>query len=325
MGILARSIAILAALVLQTCTERSPEPYFQQLKSQDLDERRRAAYELLRFDKEEVVPRLLQEARSKDARVRLIAVQLLGKFRDRRGAPVLIAALDDETEFVAEKAAWALGELRDVDTAPALAAALEHRSADVVGQALESLQALRAPVALASLLALAGGASGDLRRQAVAALGACHSYELEPVLSDSAHRMVLRTLDDPDPQMCIAAMLGAHEFGYRGAVEAIVDRARDRAPEVRHVAVQALGQIAAGEAPNAPAEVDPQTRAAILEALVHALGDTAYQSIRTKAIRALGASGDSRAQFHLERLLERGSEADLMEAKWALEKLLIDR
>ena len=113
--------AAIAAIVFFACSEKSPEPYLQQLKSRDLDERRRTAYELLRFDKEVVLPRLLQEAQSEHARVRVLAVQLLGRLKDERAAPVLIAALEDEVEEVAEKAAEALGELGYVGAAAALA------------------------------------------------------------------------------------------------------------------------------------------------------------------------------------------------------------
>lgn len=315
------SLIAIASVIFQACSEPSPELYLQQLKSRDVDERRQAAYGLLRFDKEIVLPRLLEEAQSEYGRVRVLAVQLLGRLKDERGAPVLIAALSDEVDEVAEKAAEALGELHYVAAAPALVALLEHRSIDVARQAVESLRLLRSPVALGSLLGYAEDIGSGIRREAIIALGACHARVEEPVLSDSAHRVVLRTLNDVDPQLRIAALLGAHEFGYRGGVETVVYLTQDSAPEVRHVAVQALGHIAAGTAPNAPTQVIPQKRARVIDALIAALGDSAYQSIRTKAIRALSSSGDVRALPHLELLLRQGSEVDRMEAKWALEKL----
>jgi HEAT repeat protein len=273
---------------LDACGERSPEPYFEQLGSLDEAKRLQAANALLRYG-DEVVPRLIEEYDSGLIRVRFEVVKLLGRIKDERAVPVLIEALGDKSAFVAGVAAWSLGELR-------------------------------APAALGPLLNYAHDGSKVMRGEVIRSLGTCHSYELEPILSDSARKEISRVLRDPEPDMKIKALRGMHEFGYRGAVEEIIRMSRDPSAEVRHVAVQALGHIAVGSAPNA-AEVTPRMRNSIVEALTVALDEVDYQTIRTKAVRALDQIGDPQVVPHLERLYQNGSEEDRREIRRVLEKL----
>jgi len=111
---------------------------------------------------------------------------------------------------------------------------------------------------------------------------------------------------------------------------------RDPSPEVRHVVVQALGEIAATREAGKPPRsivgqraptVDPiqpvsgEIRSRMVDALIESLETDEYQSIRTKAIRALGEVGDRRALPHLRRLAEQGTEEDVREARRALERI----
>ena len=159
-----------------------------------------------------------------------------------------------------------------------------------------------------------------MRSQVIRALGTCHSYEYDTALSDSAHQEVLKALHDGDADIRIRALVGLSEFGYRDGVEQIIRMSRDQAPEVRHVAVQSLGQIAVGSAPEAP-EISARVRDNVLEALIAALDEVDYQSIRSKAVKALEQIGDPRVIPHLERLHQEGSEEDQRETRRVLEKL----
>ena len=290
MKIAAATGVLLAGLAggLCGCGEPSPEPYIEQLGSTHSDEREEAAYELLRLGAA-VVPRLLQEVDSPSSQVRYIVVQLLGRLKDPRAAPALVAALDDRSAAVAGKAAWSLAELRS-------------------------------PEALPALLRMAAHPTAERRRQAVRALGFCHSYEWEPVLSAGALEKVFAALGDSVPGVRIAALQSVRQFGYRRAAAEVVRMSRDPAPEVRYVAVQALGQIVAGVAPGAGA-ISPGRRKEIVAALVAALNEDQYQSIRTESIRALAQSGDPGVVPHLERLRREGTREDGREVKWALRLL----
>ena len=272
---------------LKACGPRSPDPHFEQLRSLDKDERLKAANALLRYGGE-VVPRLIEEYGSGFIRVRFEVVKLLGRIKDERAVPVLIEALGDKSANVAQAAAWSLGELRS-------------------------------PAALGALLNYTHDSSKGMREQVIRALGTCHSYELEPALSDSARAEIFKSLRDPESDMRIKALLGMHEFGYRDATEEIIRMSRDVSAEVRHVAVQALGHIAVGSAPNAT-PAPPRMRKNIVEVLTVALDEVNYQTIRTKAVRALGQIGDSRVVPHLERLYQQGNAEDKRETKRVLEK-----
>ena len=269
---------------MKACGPRSPEPHFEQLRSLDKDERLKAANALLRYGGE------VEEYGSGFIRVRFEVVKLLGRIKDERAVPVLIEALGDKSANVAQVAAGSLGELRS-------------------------------PAALGPLLNYTHDSSKGMREQVIRALGTCHSYELEPVLSDSAREEIFKSLRDPESDMRIKALLGMHEFGYRGATEEIIRMSRDVSAEVRHVAVQALGHIAVGSAPNA-IPPPPGVRQSIVEVLTVALDEVDYQTIRTKAVRALEKIGDPRVVPHLERLYQQGNAEDKRETKRVLEKFV---
>jgi HEAT repeat protein len=289
------TVLALAVLSLLACGERSPEPYFSQLRSRDAQERTVAANKLLRYGAE-VVPRLIKESQSGYIRVRFEVVKLLGRIGDRRAVPGLEIRLDDTSSNVAQAAAWALGRIAD-------------------------------PAALPALLAYSRDLSKGVRKEVVGSLGFCSvgadsaiaAGGLDAALLDSVYSEVVYALRDPVPDVRIAALLAVRQFGYRGVGEQVIRLSRDPEAEVRHVAVQALGQIAAVQAPGSEA-VGERQRGNIVEALIVAL-DEPYQTIRTKAIRALGDSGDPRAVPHLDRLQTQGGEEDRREAYQALEKI----
>ena len=285
----------LVVVWLGSCAGRSPEEHIHQLKSMQKVERTKAANELIRFDADEVVPRLIEEADSGYIRVRFEVVNLLGRFRDLRAVPTLMVALKDQSPRVAAMAAWALGQIRSPD-------------------------------ALAALLKYTRDPTLEVRQYVLGALGPSHDYATEPALSDSAFRVVYRALKARKPKWRIAALQSLREYGYRDAAEEVIRLSRDPAAEVRHVAVQALGQIGSGRhAPPEPkdliAPVDERMRNNIYEALLVALDADELQSIRIKAMRSLVQVGDRRAVPHLERLMREGTEKDRREAERALEKL----
>ena len=276
-------LALWVLLLCSACGGPSPEEYIHQLKSRQKAERVKAANQLIRFDADEVVPLLIEEAGSSYIRVRFEVMHLLGRFKDERAVPTLIAALKDKSPRVAATAAWALGQIG-------------------------------APAALAPLLRYVRDPTVEVRQYVLGALGPCHSYEAEPALSDSAFRVVRRALRAPKPKWRIAALQSLRSYGYRDAVQEVIRMSVDPSNEVRYVAVQALGQI--GSAPHRrPA------RNAIYEALLVALDADELQSIRSKAVQALAEVGDKRAEPYLQRLMREGTEEDQIAARLALYKL----
>ena len=270
------------------CSKPSPEPYIDLLQSQQSKQREKAAAKLLLYG-DEIVPRLMEEADHELIRVRFEVVRLLGRLRNPEAAPALIAALEDKSAMVAAVAAWSLGELQ-------------------------------VPQAVEPMLRYAGEASKEVRKEVVRALGRCYSDSLEPAVKDSAHRVVFRALKDPTPRVRVNALLGIREFGYRGAAEEVIRMTRDPSAKVRHVAVQALGQLASGRAPRAR-PISARTRENVVEALIASLEEP-MQTIRTKAIRSLEMIGAPRAAPHLRPLAESGTPEDRREAGRVLENLL---
>ncbi|MEW6749798.1 MAG: HEAT repeat domain-containing protein [Candidatus Latescibacterota bacterium] len=300
-GGLAVALAVGLLACLGGCRRETPEACIRGLEHISEEDRTRAANRLMRFDADEVVPLLVARSASELSRVRFEVVKLLGRFRDPRGVPVLVRALEDRSASVAAAAAWALGQLQ-------------------------------APEALPALLGYARDASPKVRQYVIAALGPCHSYEAAPQLSDSAHGEVLRALRSPTPDIRIAGLQSIRQFGYRGAAQQVLEMARDPSAEVRFVALQALGEMASGRPEqdrSAGREqvyeriepVDPQVRQQIVGVLVESLAADEYQSIRTKAVRALGQIADPAALPHLLELRDGGTEEDQREAARAIARI----
>ena len=294
-GLLLGFVFAMVALGMGSCAVRSPEKHIQQLKSMQKVERTKAANELIRFDADEVVPLLMEESGSGYIRVRFEVANLLGRFKDARAVPALVMMLQDKSPRVAAMAAWALGQIRSPD-------------------------------ALTFLMEYTRDPTLEVRQYVLGALGPCHSYEVDPALSDSAFAVVIRALKATKPKWRISALQSLREYGYRDAAEHVIRLSRDPSPEVRHVAVQALGQIGSGQ--HVPPEgIDPiapvgeRRRNNIYEALLVALDADELQSIRIKAVRALLQVGDTRVVPQLQQLLREGTDKDKIEAQRALDKL----
>jgi HEAT repeat protein len=282
-------------LAIACAQEESPKELIRQFNSMSQAVRTRAGNALIRFDADQVVPLLIAASDHELVRVRFETTRMLGRFGDARGVPVLVAALDDKSPRVA-----------------AMAAA--------------SLTLLRAEEALPALLKYARDPSVEVRRYVIGALGACHCSTTQPALSDSAHTQVLRALAAADPDLRVAALQGIREFGYRDAVDLLLRMSEDASAVVRHVAVQALGElgmVAQGRAPRGQPR-DPFVRStpeqleAMVTALLQRLGADENQSVRTKAIRALGDIRHERAVPALTRLQRDGTPDDHREVRRAL-------
>ena len=294
-GLVFGAVLALVAVWVGACSGRSPAEHIHQLKSMRKVERTKAANELIRFDADEVVPLLIDEADSGYIRVRFEVVNLLGRFKDERAVPPLVTALKDKSPRVAAMAAWALGQVRSPDGLPAL------------------LKYTRDPTV-------------EVRQYVLGALGPCHDNGLKPALSDSAYRVVHRALSARKPKWRIAALQSLREYGYRDAAQDVIRMSRDPSAEVRHVAVQALGQIGSGQhAPPAPKDpivpVGEKLREEIYQTLLVALDPDELQSIRIKAMRALVQLRDMRAIPHLEQRAREGTDKERLEARRALDKL----
>jgi HEAT repeat protein len=277
------------AVVLGACNEIDPEPQIAQLQSLQSDVREKAAGKLVLYG-EQIVPRLIEEASSDYTRVRFEVARILGRIRDPRATEAMIRLLDDSSFNVAAYAAWGLGELR-------------------------------APAAVPTLLRFPDSPARVFRQQVVWALGRCYDDTAHIALRDSVAHVVERALHDPTPDVRVAALQSARELRYHGMGLQLIRMSRDPSAEVRHVAVQALGQFAIGDVPGEADPVTDDLRAQIIETLIVSL-DEPIQSIRTKAVRALERMGPPpQVEATLQRLLATGTTEDQREARRVLEHL----
>ncbi|MEE2657520.1 MAG: HEAT repeat domain-containing protein [Candidatus Latescibacterota bacterium] len=289
MTLLRRLIVLPSSVMLFAgCQEPSPDPEIERLSSMQSKIREKAAGKLLLFG-ERVVPRLIEETDSELIRVRFEVARILGRIKDPRATDALIELLNDSSFNVAQYAAWGLGEIQ-------------------------------APAAVPELLRHTQSVSKGFRGQVIRALGSCYDDNVHAELRDSIHTIVKGALRDSTPDVRISALLSARHLGYRVMTEEVIRMSRDPSAKVRHVAVQALGQLAVGDAPRSLGPVSVRTRTNIVEALMLSLEEP-MQSIRTKAVRSLEKIGAQAAIPALERLLKTGTDKDQREARRVLEGL----
>ncbi len=279
----------LGLAALSACNDVDPEPQISLLKSLQQRVREKAAGKLVIYG-EPIVPRLIEETHSEYTRVRFEVARILGRIRDPRAAPAMIRLLDDRSFTVAAYAARGLGEL--------------HSSA-----------------AVPTLLRFTNTLSRVFRPQVVWALGRCYDDTVHADLRDSVLHVIERALHDPLPDVRVAALQSARQLGYVGMTSQLIRMAGDPSAEVRHVAVQALGQVSIGDTPRAADPVSEELMGKIVDVLLTSLG-APHQSIRTKAVRALERMGPpTKAATALHLLLAGGTAEDQREARRVLERL----
>lgn len=287
-AVLAVSAALSLWLAAQACDRPSPEEDIDLLKSRQSELREKAAGRLV-LHGHEIVPRLIEETGSGYTSVRFEVARLLGRIRDPRATEALIGLLDDKSANVWQMAAWSLGEIR-------------------------------APEAVPKLLDNTDSVSKGIRAAAIRSLGLCYTDSAWGCIRDSVYGEITRALRDPVPKVRIAALQSARHFGYRGLGSQLGVMTSDPSAEVRHVAVQALGQLAIGDAPRSSGPLEGAELDAAIEVLLREI-DEPLQSIRTKAVRALERIGTPAAAPRLERLRDEGTAEDAREARRVLEKL----
>lgn len=274
---------------LWACSEVDPEPHIALLKSLQPEVREKAAGKLVLYG-EAVVPRLIDESKSDYTRVRFEIARILGRIRDPRAVPAMVRMLDDSSYNVAAYAAWGLGEMKS-------------------------------PEAVPTLLRFTNSPAKVFRQQVVWALGRCYDDTVHAALADSVRHVVERALHDPTPTVRIAALQSARELGYPHMTDQLIRMAKDPSADVRHVAVQALGQAAVGDTPRPGPKLTDDEQQRTIETLVATL-DEPIQTIRTKAVRALEKLGPPpEARSVLIRMLAKGTVEDQREARRVLEAL----
>jgi DNA-binding transcriptional MerR regulator len=166
-----------------------------------------------------------------DPGLRAALVRLLAKLGDRSAVPALMERLADPEPLVAARAAQALGQLGDASAAPALIALLGKDTvpaADLV----DAVAGLGSPVldALAPALQSPVAAARAAAAEIVGRIGG----------ADAASRCasaLARMVDDPDPEVQLAAVLALGDLGTdgrRGLRRALAD------PTLRPVAERLL-------------------------------------------------------------------------------------
>jgi HEAT repeat protein len=229
--------------------------------------------------------------------MRLSAISGLARFtkRDARVVPALLEALHDHADWVASAAAKALGQLKVSAAIPpirerllafpddyqvcldallgiggpeavaAAAAALAHPSRHARGSALLTLSNLGAEEAVAHMMTALDDADEDVRRQAACALAEKRHAPAVPALVRGYRR------PSPWERRDVVDALG--QFGGPAALRVLVAALRDRAKEVREIAVTRLvklGDERGNRALASAARRDPATAALVPKSLLKA-------------------------------------------------------
>lgn len=168
------------------------------------------------------------------ARRREAALALAGT-TDPAAQAELVRLLADPEPSVVEAAIWALAASQDVAAARAAAAALRDDRAAARAAAADVLRRL-GDAALEELIALAAQPDPPLRRLACELLPGCSRDKVLPVL--------IGLLDDPCPNVRMAAAEGCRCLGAREAVPDLVARLKVEEEEwVRFAMLEVLREL----------------------------------------------------------------------------------
>jgi HEAT repeat protein len=206
------------------------ETLLQQLHGDDWVQRCDAARLLGQSRDPRAVEALLPDLNDPDWRVRRNAAQALGTLRDPHALDALLLALQDKTMTVRQRAIVALGRIKDPRALPALLEVLlanKHESYDA-GKAIRKFGKRALPE-----IAKAFDRSGNQQLMLL----------LVELKYEKAFDLLLRLLENPDPQ---ARLTAVREFGKRGdrrAIPYLMEQLDRRDPAVQTEAIRALGSL----------------------------------------------------------------------------------
>lgn len=256
-----RSLAAYGMGLLNLNRKEAMQVLIASVKDGDVSTRLRTFQALESLNAGEAIPALVEALEDKDATVRnraaltlvslgrnpqgLLPVLTLGLNLERT-VPVLIAALDDKDEDVRYGAVQALGHLGQSLPAAvqALIASLKSRYANVRSGAAEALGNIGkdAPTVTPALIDALKDEDPAVRRAAVEALGS-FGRDASPAVPYLT-AIVKETVGESEPEYPLAyfATETLKKIG-RAAVPALMLALHNNNAEVRHEAIQALGDL----------------------------------------------------------------------------------
>lgn len=207
----------------------------QQLRSEDVTQRREAARLLGEHTAADAREALLVALDDEDWDVRLEAIRSAARVGLRDHVPVLIDWLNDPVADARVAAAEALGVLREARAEATLIRALGDNDAKVRTAAAVALGNLGSAKAVTPLLGRLNDADPVVRLAAVRALGALQDPQvIVPLVS--------RT-QDPDPEVKIAALGVLGSLRDPRALAPLVRSLDDESEDVRLAALAAIGNL----------------------------------------------------------------------------------
>ncbi len=237
-------ICLLSLMTVGCAKKKSVDSLIQDLESGYDHVRRQAMMDLLRRDKDEVVPPLIEVLRTGTKQAQYMAVQILGKMNDRRAVEPLIVLLGDTRhEYIRAATAEALGNLKDPRATDPLLRCMKDPH-DVVRLkttfALGGLSDLRIVPPL--MAALRDSVTG-IRTSALVSLD-----RIWPKLSDDVQkRQILdgieQTAVDTSAAVRYVAVQLLGSMGDREAVPILIESLKDENSSIRKKAAQSLGEL----------------------------------------------------------------------------------
>lgn len=249
-------------------------------------------------DNQEVVA-LLGRIRDTNIKVRQAVVEVLGTKKDRRSVIPLISCLGDTSGDVRLAAVSALREIGDPGSGPALARLTRDSNPEVASAAVESLGQLRYLGATEALIDLVRTGSRELRQAAARALGSMGTPQAIDALVDSLFSPSIRSAAKD-------ALIQAGDRASHRLVQMLKD---PRVPQSVAIAAVEIASKA-------------RLRSTVPSLIYHLrLG----RLPKTLLIKALGSTGDPRAQRPLLELLTHTSTDICLTALFALDSLMDER
>lgn len=239
---------------------------------------------------EEAGAHLIGSLDHSDAGVVLEAVVLLGRIKHAKAARSLLALLGTQTDVIRTHAVQALADIGDKRAAPMVAKLLRDPNAVVRTSAAKAVGVLGDKNSVPHLMKCLADDDADVLHESILALGNIGepraAGNLAPFLKSSDHRL----------QLAAAEALG--ELGDPHSVPGLLELLSNSDEKTQLKVLSILRKLK-----------DPQTVPALLS-WVHDPRDT----IRQRAVDALGGAGDADAAEELESILRSDRSAEVRAA-----------
>ena len=241
---IALCMGILSLMTVCCAKKQSVDSLIEDLENGYDHVRRQAMMNLLRRDKDEVVPPLIEVLRTGTRQAQYMAVQILGKMNDRRAVePLIVLLKNTHHEYIRAATAEALGNLKDPRATDPLLRCMKDPHDVVRLKATFALGGMDDIRVVPPLMAALGDSVTGVRASALVSLDRIWPKVTEDVQKREILNGIEQAAVDTSAAVRYVAVQLLGSMGDRKAVPILIESLKDEHRPIRKKAAQSLGEL----------------------------------------------------------------------------------